>query len=117
MVGRKHVRMGIVVVAALIAVVATIAGQQSGQSQTLNPAHGKYPYPVVRDLAATVPRGGPRPLPSPPLGAGPWIYETTEAKKIRVSVVTRGFSHPYGFAFLPGAAVLRNLVERDYGRQ
>ena len=102
--------MGVVMAVTLIAVVSTVAGQQSGQGQqTPNPAQKKYPYPVVRDLAATVPRG-PRLMPSPPLGAGPWTYETTEAKKIRVSVVTRGFSHPYGFAFLPDGVIL--ITER-----
>jgi len=110
MVDGKRVRMGLVMAVTLIAVVSTVAGQQSGQGQqTPNPAQKKYPYPVVRDLAATVPRG-PRLMPSPPLGAGPWTYETTEAKKIRVSVVTRGFSHPYGFAFLPDGVIL--ITER-----
>jgi hypothetical protein len=71
--------MGVVAAVTLIAAVSAVAGQQSGQSQTPNPAQKNYPYPVVRDLAATVPRG-PRLLPSPPLGAGPWTYETTEAK-------------------------------------
>ena len=72
MVDGKRVRMGVVMAVTLIAVVSTVAGQQSGQGQqTPNPAQKKYPYPVVRDLAATVPRG-PRPMPSPPLGAGPW---------------------------------------------
>ena len=101
MMSGNRVGVGVVMAVTLIAVVSTVAARQTG-SQTPNPAQKKYPYPVVRDLGATVPRG-PRLMPSPPLGAGPWTYETTEAKKIRVSVVTRGFSHPYGFAFLPGA--------------
>ncbi len=63
-----------------------------------------YPYPTKRDLRGTVPPG-PRLLPSPPLGAGPWRFHTTEAD-IEVSVVARGISHPYAFAFLPGGDIL-----------
>jgi glucose/arabinose dehydrogenase len=64
----------------------------------------EYPYPTKRDLRATIPPG-PRLLPSPPLGAGPWTFHTTEAD-IEVSVVARGISHPYAFAFLPGGDIL-----------
>jgi glucose/arabinose dehydrogenase len=64
----------------------------------------KYPYPTVRDLRGTI-SPGPRPLPTPPLGNGPWTYRTTEAD-IKVSVVARGISHPYAFAFLPDGAIL-----------
>jgi len=63
-----------------------------------------YPYPTSRNLGITIPRG-PRLLPSPPLGDGPWTFHTTEAD-IRVSVVARGISHPYAFAFLPDGAIL-----------
>ena len=68
------------------------------------PPAKKYPYPTKRDLAGTIPRG-PRLLPSPPLGDGPWTFHTTEAD-IKVSVVARGISHPYAFAFLPDGAIL-----------
>jgi hypothetical protein len=71
---------------------AGLTAQQ--QPPTPNPAQSKYPYPVVRDMRGVVPPG-PKPLPSPPLGDGPWTFQTTEAR-IRVSVVTKGFSNPYG---------------------
>jgi glucose/arabinose dehydrogenase len=91
-----------------IAAIVVIDHGTSASQQTASPEQ-KYPYPVVRDLKGVVPPG-PRPIPSPPLGSGPWTFETTEAK-IRVSVVTQGFSHPYGFAFLPdGATIL--ITER-----
>ena len=46
-----------------------------------------------------------------PLGAGPWTYTTYEKnQKIRVSVVTKGLSHPWSLAFLPGGDVL--ITER-----
>ena len=92
MVDVKRVRTAVATIA-LMAAVSVVAAQQK-----------KYPYPVVRDLKGVVPPG-PKPLPSPPLGAGPWTFQTTEAK-IRVSVVTKGFSHPYGFAFLPDNVIL-----------
>jgi glucose/arabinose dehydrogenase len=96
----QRVRVGVGIVGALLAVGAAIAdGQGNSGQQAPNPVPQKYPYPVVRDLKGVIPPG-PRPLPSPPLGAGPWTTQTTEAK-IRVSVVTKGFSHPYGFTFLP----------------
>ncbi len=42
----------------------------------------------------------------PPLGNGPWIFDTHEQHKIRVSVVTRGLSHPWAIAFMPDGAML-----------
>jgi glucose/arabinose dehydrogenase len=89
---------------AIAVLVAIDHGTSSGQQAT-GPARQKYPYPVVRDLRGVVPPG-PRPIPSPPLGAGPWTFQTTEANRIRVSVVTKGFSHPYGLAFFPDGATI-----------
>ena len=46
-----------------------------------------------------------------PLGAGPWSYTTYEKNtKIRVSVVTKGLSHPWSLAFLPSGDAL--ITER-----
>lgn len=47
---------------------------------------------------------------SPPLGDGPWIIQTYQAK-IRVEVVARGIPHPWSVAFLPGGDML--VSERD----
>ncbi len=42
-----------------------------------------------------------------PLGAGPWTYDTHEpGTRIRVSVLTRGLSHPWSLAFLPDGSML-----------
>jgi glucose/arabinose dehydrogenase len=42
-----------------------------------------------------------------PLAAGPWTFETHEpGTRIRVSVVTRGLSHPWSLAFLPDGSML-----------
>ena len=45
-------------------------------------------------------------LPVPPLGAGPFVFDTAEAHRIRVSVVTKGLSHPWSLAFLPDGSLL-----------
>jgi len=46
-----------------------------------------------------------------PLGAGPWSYTTYEKNtKIRVSVATKGLSHPWSLAFLPSGDAL--ITER-----
>jgi glucose/arabinose dehydrogenase len=42
----------------------------------------------------------------PPLGAGPWVFDTAEQHKIRVSVVTKGLEHPWALAFLPDGDML-----------
>lgn len=49
-------------------------------------------------------------VPVPPLGAGPWVIDTAEQHKIRLSVVTKGFSHPWAIAFLPDNTLL--ITER-----
>jgi aldose sugar dehydrogenase len=47
----------------------------------------------------------------PPLGDGPWTFDTFEPNThIRVSIIAKGLSHPYGMAFLPGGDIL--LTER-----
>ena len=68
----------------------------------------QYSYPTVRDQRGAVPPG-PRPLPSPPLGDGPFTFQTTE-QNIRVVVVTKGLSHPWSLAFLPDGGML--ITER-----
>jgi glucose/arabinose dehydrogenase len=42
-----------------------------------------------------------------PLAQGPWYYDTwSPASKIKVSVVARGISNPWGMAFLPNGNIL-----------
>ncbi len=45
-------------------------------------------------------------VPVSPLGAGPWVFDTAEQHKVRVSVVTTGLSHPWALAFLPDGDML-----------
>jgi len=49
-------------------------------------------------------------VPVPPLGAGPWVFDTAEQHKIRLSVVTKGLTNPWAIAFLPGGDML--ITER-----
>jgi glucose/arabinose dehydrogenase len=53
-------------------------------------------------------------VPVPPLGAGPWIIDTAEQHKIRLSVVTKGLSHPWAIAFLPNSNSM--LITERAGR-
>lgn len=45
-------------------------------------------------------------VPVPPLEAGPWIFDTAEQHKIRVSVVSRDLEQPWAMAFLPDGSML-----------
>ncbi|HWW86376.1 MAG TPA: PQQ-dependent sugar dehydrogenase [Vicinamibacterales bacterium] len=42
----------------------------------------------------------------PPLAPGPFVFDTAEHHKIRVTVVTKGLSHPWAIAFLPDGNML-----------
>jgi len=98
---RRSISTTLLSVASLIVLALVVLNRSPLRLDAQTP---KYPYPTKRDVAATIPPG-PRLLPSPPLGAGPWTYRTTEAN-IKVSVVARGISHPYGFALLPDGVIL-----------
>lgn len=45
-------------------------------------------------------------VPVPPLGSGPFVFDTAEQHKIRVSILARGLSHPWGMTFLPDGSML-----------
>jgi glucose/arabinose dehydrogenase len=49
-------------------------------------------------------------LPHVALGDGPFVIDTAEQHKIRVVVVSKGLSHPWSLAFLPGGNML--ITER-----
>ena len=50
-------------------------------------------------------------LPPLPLPDGPRVFDTAEQHQVRLVVVTRGLSHPWGLAFLPDGRLL--VTERD----
>ena len=58
-------------------------------------------------LAAAVPVAAQLPgLPPVPLPQGPRLFDTAEEPGVRLVVVTRGLSHPWGLAFLPDGRLL-----------
>lgn len=69
-----------------ILVVAASTAQQAPQQQK------QQPQPIG--------------VPVPPLGDGPFLFDTAEQHKIRVAVVTKGLSHPWSLAFLPDGSML-----------
>ena len=87
---------------AAVAAVGVIAQQQTPK---------KWSYPVVRDQRGVIPPG-PKVAPynSPPLGDGPFMFESYEQRQLKVSVMAKGLSHPWSMAFLPGGDIL--ITER-----
>lgn len=62
-------------------------------------------------LACTLALGAParaaQQAPAFPLADGPWEFDTWQpSQRIRVSVVARGLTHPWGLAFLPNGDML-----------
>ncbi len=55
---------------------------------------------------AAVAQQQPIGLPVPPLGAGPFVLDTAEQHKIRVTIVTQGLVHPWSMVFLPDGSML-----------
>src|SRR6516164_519963 len=50
-------------------------------------------------------------VPREPLGSGPFTFDSAEQHKIRVVILTKGLSHPWGLAFLPDGNML--VTERE----
>jgi len=53
-------------------------------------------------------------LPRSPLGDGPFVFDTAEQHKIKVTVITKNLDRPFGMVFLPGGNIL--VSERGPGR-
>jgi aldose sugar dehydrogenase len=70
-------------------------------------------------LVFTQQRGaGPAPAPAAPLGVpvpalgdGPWVIDTAEQHKLRLSVVAKGLANPWSLAWLPDGSIL--VTERS----
>ena len=61
-------------------------------------------------------RGGaaaPLGVPRGPLGDGPWVLDTAEQHKIKVSIVASGLVNPWSLAWLPDGGLL--ITERAGG--
>ncbi len=65
---------------------------------------------LVAGAIAQQPAPPPIGVPVAPLGNGPFIFDTAEQHKIRVSVIVNGLSHPWSLVFLPDGSML--VVER-----
>ena len=52
------------------------------------------------------PAAAPVGVPVPKLGEGPFTFDTAEQHKIKVVVVARGLSHPWGMQWLPDGSIL-----------
>jgi glucose/arabinose dehydrogenase len=62
---------------------------------------------LLAGLAALRSQQGPQiGAPVPPLGAGPFVFDTAEQHKLRAVVVAKGLSHPWSMAFLPDGGIL-----------
>src|SRR5215510_1770263 len=101
----RHAVVGAALVLACLAAIEIARAQEQTKK--------KYPYPEVRDMRGVVPPG-PKVATynSPPLGDGPFNFETYEQRHIKVSVVTKGLSHPWSIAFLPGGDILLTEIGR-----
>ena len=77
-----HRLLPLVVLAAVVSAVSAVSAQQ-------NPPVERLPEP-----------------PAVPVLEGPFEFITAEQPRIKVEVVTRGLSHPWGFSFLPDGRIL-----------
>ena len=57
-------------------------------------------------LSLEAQRGQPIGVPRQPIGDGPWIIDTAEQHKVRVSVVAKGLVNPWSLVFLPDGSML-----------
>ena len=80
-------------VAPLAVLLAVSVGVVVGVGQQKVPFSGAIPL-------------APSGLAGKPLGAGPFLYDTGEGQRIRVVVVTRDLSYPYGMTWLPDGSML-----------
>jgi glucose/arabinose dehydrogenase len=67
---------------------------------------GRGAGPAGAGQAAPPARGGRIGVPAVPLGDGPWVFDTAEQHKIRVSVVTKGLVNPWSLLWLPDGSML-----------
>lgn len=61
---------------------------------------------LLAGLLAVQAQQQPIGVPVPTLGAGPFVFDTAEQHKIRITVVTKGLVHPWSVVFLPDGGML-----------
>src|SRR5688572_29790852 len=92
MLGRQLVSC--VAAAALVMAASSVVAQQGA------PAASAVPAPQRAPAGNAIP-APPRGIVVPPLGAGPFVYQTAENQGIRVVVHTRGLVRPWSLVWLP----------------
>ena len=85
-------------VIALVVAASTVAFTQEGRTGRAGRAGGAP--------QAAAPRPAPVGVPVAPLGDGPWIIDTAEQHKVRLSVVAKGLVNPWSMAWLPDGNIL-----------
>src|SRR6476660_3699988 len=86
--------------------ILTAPFSHGGESMTFNSVIRCIVYILLGMVAvghAQQPQIG---VPVTPLGTGPFVFDTAEQHKIRLTVVTKGLSHPWAIAFLPDGSML-----------
>jgi glucose/arabinose dehydrogenase len=83
------------------AVVVTAVGAVSAQQRSTGAAE-----PQGNAARGRGQQAAPIGVPRPPLGDGPFTFDTAEQHKIRVVVVARGIPQPWSLAFLPDGSML-----------
>ena len=68
---------------------------------------------VLLSVGAHAQEPPPIGIATPELGEGPFVFDTAEQHRIKVSVLARGFARPFAIEFLPGGDLL--IVERGVG--
>jgi glucose/arabinose dehydrogenase len=90
-----RIRSSVVWSAVFVALTSVLMLEAVRAAQQEGPAAG-------RGRGQFVPIG----VPVPPLGDGPFVFDTAEQHKIRVVIVAKGLSHPWSLAFLPEGGML-----------
>ena len=88
----------VAVVVALAALAVPRLSDMSVDAQRAAGPAAPAPAPAGRGPQIGVPRQ--------PIGDGPWIVDTAEQHKVRVSVVAKGLVNPWSLAWLPDGAML-----------
>src|SRR5688500_3063871 len=94
-------RRRLTVTLGILLLAGTPSAQQGGQGPTDGPPR-RNPGPA-----------GAMGVDAIPLPSAPQVFDTAEQHKIRVTVVAKGFAHPWAVALLPDGSAL--VTERDGG--
>jgi aldose sugar dehydrogenase len=104
---RRTVASLLAVTGALAAAVVVGTAQAPARGDGAGPqGGGRGQAPAGRGAAAPGGRGAPLGVAREPLGDGPWVLDTAEQHRVRVSVVAQGLVNPWSLVFLPDGTML-----------